>query len=323
MGICCPAKPLDTDQHKRVCYMRKRERALALSIGLLSATNGIADAEKVPVDKEIDLSAGLFSESSLIKTGTEEATDTSDLGANIALNASAGTKLSRDLSADASIGLSDTRYSKQSEFNVMTRLLNLSATYQVPETWAGDLNLGLSVYSANARLDGKNYLDIRQVAPSISRFLTRQHYLHAEYGLGSRSFKQDAERDADTREFNVRLYWLLQGSDHYLNAHYARRKENAQSELYDFSANKLSLNWRYRTELKRYKWEFNANVTREDQHYEEARDEHSDSLLAGATVFYTEHSYLNASYDYLNNSSNQEAFDYTQHRLELRAGRIW
>lgn len=115
------------------------------------------------------------------------------------------------------------------------------------------VDTGLSLFYVNSLLDGRGFLELYRVSPSLSGFINRKLFSRAAYVFADKRIKDRAERDAQTHSGELDLYYFARGLRSYFNFGYRFKTEDANLERLDYQAHAAKLRYIRRID-------FNAKV---------------------------------------------------------------
>jgi len=149
-----------------------------------------------------------------------------------------------DIEWAGSYDFSQTWYRKFDEVDRQTHILgtDMSMGHEGMDT-------GISLYYIMSRLDNDRFLDLFRVSPSVSGFLTKRWFARGAYVYFNKSIAQRPDRDAETQNGEVDLYYFLRGLRTYFNFGYRYRDEDAKGNEYDYRSNGVKLRYIQRFEL--------------------------------------------------------------------------
>lgn len=197
-----------------------------------------------PTDWSAEVGVGVEYDSNVSVTEV----DINSSQGDYALTLDAGLGLKQDLSDNAELALtydfSQSVYKKFSEVDRQTNMLGADLGFNFAR---GDP--GLSVYYINSRLDGKKFLELYRVSPSLSGFLAKKWFARAAYVYSDKTINNREGRDAKTNAGETDAYFFLRGLRQYFNVGYRFRHENARADQYDYQSNSVKLRYIQRFEL--------------------------------------------------------------------------
>ena len=267
----------------------------------------------------VELGAGLQYDDNVTVDDIDQATNLGDFAAVF----DAGLEYEHDFGQgtefEVGYGLSQRSYFEETDFNLQIH----SGAIQVKHD-SGSYNLGLSGREIYARLGGDGFLNIAQVQPYASGFVTDILYLRGAYTFRDKSFEGRDDRDATVHMGALDNYFFLDGASRYLLLGYRFENEDANAAEFDFNGHNLKVRYSHEFQFAAQEWEFNTGWRYEKRNYSNPtpsigvkRDDDKHRLRAGLELFLTDRLTLISQYQYRNYNSNLPAADYTENRIDL------
>lgn len=283
---------------------------------------GVLPFEAFPVAErfspDLEVSVARVQESNIVLDESDLIVETGDAAYNTDMTAGFDSFPSDSLSFSARYTWNETRYDELKDFNLKTQLISGSAGYTF-----GKVTVGVDAFGADADLGGENYLNLMQAGPRLSLGLAKRFYVQGSLVQTERRFAQDPERNATGPQADIRLYYLLKGTNHYFWFNYKGREENADWDIYDSSINLFGLGWVKKSEFYGKAIDASMRISHESQHYshqQPVRDDQLWDLQAGLKMHLNNRVYIKISYQHLTSTSTDKNLDYQQHRVEGRIG---
>lgn len=267
---------------------------------------------------DLDVSVARVQESNIVLDESDLIVATGDAAYNTEMIVGFDSFPSTNLSFSARYTWNETRYDDLDEFNLRTQLLHGSAGYTF-----GKFTIGVDAFGADAGLGKEDYLNIKQLGPRFGFGLAKKLYLQGSLTHAQRSFAQGPERNTAGPQANLRLYYLLAGTNHYFLCNYKVREEHADLDGYDSSINVFGFSWVKKSEFYGKAIDASIRISHQSQHYshqQPPRDDQLRDLQAGLQVHLSDRVYITVSYQHLSSTSTAENLDYRQHRTEVRLG---
>lgn len=177
-----------------------------------------------------------------------EEVDRSSSETDYALTLSAGLGVQKELSDSTKISLSydynQNIYQNFSQVDRQTHIVGGNLNMDL-----GKADAGLSLFYINSRLDGKPFLELSRVSPSVSGFLSKKLFARGAYVYSDKSIEDRPQRDAISNAAEADLYYFRRGLRSYLNIGYRFRDEDANSDALDYSSHSLKLRYIQRVEV--------------------------------------------------------------------------
>lgn len=168
--------------------------------------------------------------------------DTSIRQGDYALTLDGKVGLRKYFTADTDMRLnydfSQDMFQEFSRLNRQTHILgaNLGVKMQPVDT-------GLSFFYVNSLLDGKGFLELYRVSPSLSGFINRKVFGRTAYVFADKSIEDRSERDAQTHTGELDLYYFARGLRSYFNVGYRFKTEHANLERLNYKAHAAKLRY--------------------------------------------------------------------------------
>lgn len=285
-----------------------------LCLGALSA-DSVSESRFSP---SFEVSSALVNETTLVLDDSDLVIETGDNAINNQVEVGFNSQPGNNFNFASHYTWSDTRYSEFSDFDMILQLFSVSGNYQFDK-----LSVGVDSFFANAGLNDNSYLKLLQVGPNLGFSVGKPGYVRIAFEYLEREFAQDAEKSTTGPQADLRFYYLLAKTDHFLLANYKGRSEDSPSGLFDRSVHELGLSWVKKSLLRGKRVETSLAVSLEQQTYlkhQSVRKDRLSDIEASGVFWPNEHFYVQVSYLYLLNSSTIDEFDYRQHRAELKLG---
>ena len=216
-----------------------------------SAINAIA------ASTDFEVSAGAEQDSNLNVVELDKNSNESDLAKVLNAKLDANWKPAEKLSVSGGYAYSTKLYQKNDSFNLAIHQLSADANY--------DFNLltaGASYHYADALLDGKNFLDLRQTSFYVSKLINDKIYLRAATNIQNKKFSSLGERDARNTGFSGDVFVFYNAGRTFVSVGVANEDENANAKQFDYKGinfrsklshkfsvgdkeNKVQVGWRY------------------------------------------------------------------------------
>lgn len=214
-----------------------------------------ASAANPGVDFEV--SAGAEQDSNLNVVELDKNSNESDIATLLNAKVDANWKPIEKLSLSGGYAYSTKLYQKNDNFNLAIHQLSADANYDF-----NVLTVGASYHYADALLDGKNFLDLRQTSFYVSKLINEKIYLRAATNIQDKKFTNLSERDARNTGFSGDAFVFFNAGKTFVSVGAANEDENAQAKQFDYKGinfrskvshkfsmadkdNKVQLGWRY------------------------------------------------------------------------------
>ena len=196
--------------------------SLALFCAAMNATAANPSAE-------FELSAGAEQDSNLNVVELDKNSNESDLATLLNAKVDANWKPVEKLSLSGGYAYSTKLYQKNDSFNLAIHQLSADANYDFDV-----LTAGASYHYADALLDGKNFLDLRQTSFYVSKLINDKIYLRAATNIQDKKFSSLGDRDARNTGFSGDVFVFFNGGKTFVSVGAANEDENAKAKQFDY-----------------------------------------------------------------------------------------
>ncbi|MFK8050905.1 MAG: surface lipoprotein assembly modifier [Halioglobus sp.] len=233
----------------RLCSLSSHSYLLAMPLLAiyLNCAQALAQEEKNKKESpkfSADIAVGAEYDSNI----AVEEVDRSSSETDYALTLSAGLGVQQKLNDSAKIGFSydfnQNIYQNFSQVDRQTHILGGNLSKDL-----GKADAGLSLFYINSRLDGKPFLELSRISPSVSGFLSKKWFARGAYVYSDKTIEDRPERDAISNAAEADIYYFRRGLRSYLNIGYRFRDEDANSDPLDYTAHSLKLRYIQRVEV--------------------------------------------------------------------------
>jgi hypothetical protein len=247
-----------------------------------------------------------------------EEVDRASESGDFALTLEAGGAVKQSVSEQIDLGFnydySQSNYLEFSEVDRQTHILGSDVTWHFPEADAG-----LSAFYIHSRLDGKEFLALSRVSPSVSGFVARRWFLRGAYVYQDKTLADRDFRDAISDALEGDVYFFSKGLRRYFNLGYRIKDENARSAPLDYQSWSVKLRYIQRAPVFSRLAKLELSWRYEDRDYSsvtpsigEERSDERHRLGVDLEVPINKRVFLQVYYQYANYASNLERVDYTQ-----------
>ena len=230
---------------------------LALTLCCSAAAKSDEGTEKSGPEFSAEVGIGGEYDSNVSVEEVDVTSSQSDYALTMNLGLGVEQKLSEVVEVGLTYDFSQTLYDEFSEVDRQTHILGTDVAID-----AGAVDANLSLFYINSLLDGKEFLEMYRLSPSLSGFLSRNWYVRGAYVYSDKAIDRSPERDATTQAGEVDVYYFLRGLRSYFNVGYRYRDEDSVARRLDYTSNgaklryilrfdflsrmnKLELAWRY------------------------------------------------------------------------------
>ncbi len=250
----------------------------------------------------------------------DTSTGTGDVATTVDLDLDFTTDIAKFTELEVSYSFSQSSYDEFSEFDLKTHFMSAEVSHDF-----GDDEISLAYRYIDSRLDGADFLTLRQISPVFSRLFDKNWFLRAEYTYTEKIFSGRANRDADTQAGGADIYWFVDGTRRYFVAGYKYEDENALSDEFDFQAHNLKARFVQRIRLGgrdtqlRLGWRFEArDYASLTPSIDANRDDKRHRFQAEFEIPIVAMLYATMQYEYANFESNLPSADYSQELVSVQ-----
>lgn len=288
-------------------------------LGGLTAQPALAQ-KQVPQAK-LEASVGSQYDSNITTEELDISTTTNDIALLLDLDFAYKQPLTKDLSASAAYGFSQSLYKDLDEFDLQSHLLSAGLAYDFDSKTAAGLNYNY----ADSALDGDGFLSLHRVSPFASRYFSKQLFVRTAYAYTDKRFDGRRNRDASASALDFDVYYFLDGPRNYLIAGYRYKTEEAESARFDYDGFQLKLRWVKRLSEFCEQCKFRLGWRMEQRDYDDIssangskRDDTRQRWSADFEIPLRKNTELLLEYEYSDFESNLAAVDYIQHLARVR-----
>ncbi len=140
--------------------------------------------------------------------------------------------------------LTDKRYADYGQFDLQNHMGTANYSYK-----GEDLTFTMAYRYVSSRLDSQAFLDLWQLSPSVSWFITKQHYVRLAYSYQDKSLENNPGRDGKQHELGGDYYYFADGLNRYWVASAKVRQEDAEDNVFDYRSVQFRLGYQFRFDL--------------------------------------------------------------------------
>lgn len=285
--------------------------------------NVSADSESEPFTfpVQLTLAAGLQYDDNVTVDELDNTSNLSDVSAVFDFDANYRKRFEQGTDLSVGYSLAQRTFFQESDFDLQIHNGKLG----LKQNFDG-FDVGADFYTIHARLDRDGLLNIQQLAPYFTTFLTDKLYLRSSYRYQDKSFKSNPDRNAHTHAIDNDLYYFLDSTREYFVTGYRFESEDTRADQFDYNAHQFVVRYARRWNLygnrplrMRLDWRF------EMRNYEsitpsigEIRDDDRHRLRARFDVPISKTLTALLKYEYRNHASNLETVDFTDNRVEAQ-----
>jgi len=274
----------------------------------------VARAEVDGLELGLNASAGYQYDSNVNIATTDTNTGETDTALLLNLGLDGAIPLSDKLSLGLGYGYMSTTYATFSSFDLAIHHLRAALTYEV----AG-FDSALSFDRFAARVDGGQFLDIRQASPSLGRLIGQKLYLRGSFTRAEKDFAGNSDRDAFNDAIRGDAYILIDGMERYVALAYRIASEDAKAREFDYEGREAKITYAHQLEARSMTLDWKTYLQVENRNYAGAPDpdtapRHDDRFRAGmsAAIPLSERIALKGEFEYGENDSNLAAANFDE-----------
>ena len=286
----------------------------------IGVSAGLARADESALTLEADIEVGYGYDSNVSVDEVDLTTNIGDQYADLKLSGKVSYETKNDAEFSASLSLSEKLYDTFDRFDGSLALATLSASKDLDHA-----EIGLAARYIDYNLDGRDFLKLTQLSPSISWFPTRDSYIRLAYEYADEEYDRNNGRDNERHEISGAAYFFFNGLRHYVSLHAELAQEDADSDIFNNDAWLLRAN--YHRTLKLFSADAELKLS-----YRFQNREYDDSINPGIRDFREDdrHRYevelevpfktrwaVIAEVIYNDYRSNLDSADYTQEVYQL------
>jgi hypothetical protein len=291
-----------------------------LLTGPIIALSGRAEQQKPEFD--FKASAGYQHDSNVNMADLDTNTGEADDALLLELGFDGKLPVNDKLSFTLGYGYTSTAYQTYSDFDLAIHHLGAAAEYRFT-----GFNAGLSVDRFAAQLDGEGYLDLTQVAPSLSHFFGERLYVRGSYIVAEKSYAAYPARDADNDALRADVYVLFNGMQRFLAFSYVMDSEDAFAGEFDYDGLRSTIAYGHRLEFGRTNFDLKAHLQFGSRDYVSVTESigvprRDESFRTGLTaaIPVSEHLELRGEAEYAKTDSNFDAANFDETVYSVNAG---
>ena len=223
---------------------------------------------------------------------------------------------------DLSYRFSQTLYEDFTEFDLQSQLITARL-----ERDAGKQKYGVNYSRAKSDLGGDDFLNLDQISPFTSRFISKKAYIRGTYSYTRKEIDDVEDRDADTHKVSADVYYFLDGLRQYFILGYAYGDENADADPFDYNLNQGRAKFIQKLDAFGKTLEISAAWRYEDRDYNNItpsisavrRDKRHRGIFT-VNLPLTQNVYGLVKYEYSDFSSNLPSSDFNRNVVSLSIG---
>jgi hypothetical protein len=262
----------------------------------------------------VNASAGYRYDSNVDIATTDTNTGETDTALSLNLGIDGAIPLGDRLSLGLNYGYMSTAYATFSSFDLAIHHARAALRYEV----AG-FDSALSFDRFAARVDGGQFLDIRQASPSLARLIGQKLYLRGSFTRAEKDFAGNPGRDAFNDAIRGDAYILIDGMERYVGLAYRIASEDAKAAEFDYEGSEAKITYAHRLQVRHMKLDWKTYLQVEHRDYAGAPEpdtapRRDDRLRAGmsAAIPVSERIALKGELEYGANHSSFAAADFDE-----------
>jgi len=275
--------------------------------------------EQTPGNLELSVAGGLHYEDNLVVEAIDVVSAEKDVALAAELNLDFEARPWDGTQVRSGYAFSQRLFRQQDEFDLQTHygFIDLSRSLY-------DVTAGAVPSVTYASVGGTSLLEKQAIRGYLSDLATRKIYWRVDVELDRTDIKTSAERSSTGQRLDLAGYYFIDGPGHYFVLRYRHHQEQADSELFDYYADRFNpgyvkrftiarsqpvrvrLDWRY--ERRRYQ-EFDPGLGARRRDDRERWRLRIDTPVNEALS-------LQLKYEHRNYGSNNPALDFDDNRVE-------
>ncbi len=211
----------------------------------------------------MELSAGYAWNDNVGLDELERATGESDKILTLQAQVAGSLDISERTSVRFTAGITDQKYSVFTKVDRGTKTLGVNLESELDKA-----TIGINWFSADAKLDGKQFLTYERLSPYMSGFLSKRWFLRGEYIYGEKQLVSRPGRSSSIHSVAADNYFFIQGLKRYLVLGYAYRLDNSRADRYEYESHAIKARYLQLTKISDLPIELQLEVKLEDRHYQ-------------------------------------------------------
>ncbi|MGD9662375.1 MAG: surface lipoprotein assembly modifier [Porticoccaceae bacterium] len=215
---------------------RKTHFVLGCCLFTLAADAVLASQNKT-TDMNVELESGYGYDTNLGIEELDRASSNSDEALLLGAKVDGSWRALSALTLTGGYQLKSRDYREMDAFDILTHLIQGGVRYDLD-----GYSLGGTFHYAEARLDGDDFVQIRQPSLSVGKLVNDQWYWRVALSEQRKSFAALPHRDADNQSIGGDLYYFHE-PDNYLSLSVATMDEKAATEAFDYQGWRMRVQW--------------------------------------------------------------------------------
>lgn len=285
---------------------------LVAGAALLTTVSAQAKDEK---PFSLVVTAGAEYDSNVSVEQTDVITRQGDMLAILGVEAKYKAKLADKTALTLGYDFEQTLHSDFTDFDMQTHTLSAGLDTQV----AG-VGVGADYSFSHILLGGDGFLDMHQLSPSVSRFVTKSLYVRGGYTYLDKNFDTFDSRDAKNQQVDGSAYYFFMNNKAYVSFGARYEHENTVSATLDYDSFQLSANLQLPITLLERAGKVKFGYAYRERQYDnitpsigEKREENRSTFKASAELPLVGKFVFKPEYRYVNRNSNYAFSNYNEH----------
>jgi hypothetical protein len=220
----------------------------------------------------------------------------------------------------ADYALSHTRYADLTDFDLTIHRGSVETAYDFDVVEAG-----VAYHYVDARLDGDEFLVMRQTSPYAAKLFGSNLYLRGAYSYTDKRFDRNPARDARNDAISADAFVFFNAMKTYVVLGYKHSWEEAREAQLDYAGGQVSAQVNHKLAFAGRDLRLRSRVRYENRDYDDVTadigrergdDRYRFDVSVGVPIggAFT----VTAQYEYADNRSNLPSADFTQQMFSLR-----
>lgn len=300
--------------------MHKLFHSLMILLILSYPSIGKAQENSSAHDWNLEIKSGLANDSTIIVEEIDNISSEGGDSATLNMSARYRYEASDDLELSGGYTYSTKNYRHTSDQDTQLHILTGSLRHKW-QSFSG----GIRAHKIKAELGNQDFLDIKQVAPFVSFFISKYWYLDLSYRWSNKDVITDDDRSGKSKMFSGDVYYLLKGTKQFWQ--FGARIANETADNPTFSHHETEWRAMYVHTIDTFSWENEIRLslqrqtrdfdTQEDPAIEKFRLDTRRSWELEVRSHLTENLTSELIYSRTDNDSNNPLLSYKQKAISL------
>ncbi|NQZ06229.1 MAG: hypothetical protein HRT35_03620 [Algicola sp.] len=266
---------------------------------------------------------GAENDSNVVIEDTDQTSNTDNVNRQLKLALGYKHKTQNNTKMSANYSYFNKDYESVDTYDSDIHLLNVKVSHKFDA-----VKIGIAALFVDSTLDSEDFVQMKQISPSLSYFFNKTNYFHGSLNLGEKDFAHDDDRSASQRGVSMNLYHLFNGLNHYISAGFKFKDESAIESEYSYNMFEYKLSYVYRSRIFDFPSKLNLSYRLQKRIYEEEfnddigdfRHDTRNQLAATYRIDWQQSWYSEFEVTRNLNESNLEAADYDQTKFGFLVG---